>query len=90
MCSPAVRRLADERYFIGLAVDGDARHLPGDAIEVLVELNEPVGSRLHELHQLFPRGMIGRLAVQGVEQKSRLLFRRVRGAGENDKGERKA
>jgi hypothetical protein len=86
----AVRWLANERYFIGLAVYGEARHLPGDAIEILIELSEPVGSRLHQLHQFVPRGVVGRFAMQGVEQKSRLLFRRVHCAGENEKSESKA
>ena len=66
------------------------RHLAGDAIEVPVELNEPVGRRLDELHQFLPRGVIGRLAVQRVEQKRRLRLRSVRGSGENDESERKA
>ena len=56
------------------------RHLARDAVEVPIELNEPVGRRLHELHQFVPRCAIGRLAMQRVEQKFGLRFRGVRGA----------
>src|SRR5271165_2828499 len=65
----AIGRLADEGYRIGLAVDGQFADLTRDAVEILVELDEPVGRRLDELHQLVPGRMIGRLAVQRVEQE---------------------
>ena len=50
--------------------------------------DEPVGRRLHELHQFVPRRPIGRPAVQRVEQE--FGIRGLRGAGENDEGESEA
>ena len=80
----AVRRFADEGKLVGLCVDRDRNHLAGLAVEVLVELHQPVGRRLHSFHQLFPGGAV-RAQPQNVEQEG--LLGRARGAGENEQSD---
>ena len=83
----AILRLADEGQAVRLAADVDRFQRAADAVEIAVELHQPVGRRLHFLHQLVPGGAVGALA-QGVEQE-RAVFGRRGGAGDrgDEKGE---
>ena len=72
LAAGAVRRLADIGELVGLAVDRDRHELAREAVEVLVELHQPVRRRLHVLHQLVPCRAVG-VRPQRVEQKHLLL-----------------
>src|SRR5271163_3951750 len=80
----AVRRFANEGKLVGFCVDRDRDHLAGLAVEVLVEMHQPVGRRLHIFHQPFP-GRAVKAQPQYVEQEG--LLGRARGADEKEESD---